>query len=78
MAFIQVRNIMKLHFLIVSKGRKNLRFDEGSILDQFIKNKKSFPPDAKIIFKNDDKIVGEMLVSRYIELSKNEANKENT
>jgi hypothetical protein len=68
---------MNLQYYIIAKGKRKLFFENANLLDNFVRNKKSFPKDAKIVIKENDKFFGEILVERYLQLCKNEAIKEN-
>ncbi|NMC99106.1 MAG: hypothetical protein GYA62_05235 [Bacteroidales bacterium] len=60
---------MNIIFYIVIPGRRKYRFDSAGQLDQYIQNH-NLPEGSKIILKENNNTVGEMLVVRYIELKK--------
>jgi hypothetical protein len=57
---------VKIIFYIFSKGRRILKFTTANELVQFIKNH-NLPKDANIILKEDDVVVGKILVTRFLE-----------
>lgn len=67
---------MGLHFYITAKGRKDLHFDNAEQLDNFIKSRKAFPKDAKIVMMIDSNYGGTISIKRYIEIE-NETKKQN-
>ena len=64
---------MNIIFYIIIPGRRQYMFESASQLDQYIQNH-NLPKEAKIILKENKNIVGEMLVTRYLELKKENGN----
>jgi hypothetical protein len=60
---------MKLFFYIKAKGRRCLKFDSASELDEYIKTHK-LPADAFIVFMEDDKPIGNLLIKNYLHFEK--------
>jgi len=60
-----------LSFYIIVKGHKVRKFESANALHRYI-NIKKLPLSAVIQLKEDDKVVGEILVKRYLTLTKNE------
>jgi len=62
---------MILTFYINIEGHRKLKFNTASGIDSYVRTTK-IQPGAMIELYNDDKKIGELLVSKYLQMLKND------